>query len=911
MKKLLFGLSLATLASIASAEGTLTGVEVTKVGDGLQVKVTGDDLAQPKTLRLLGGKSFMLEFDARLAGKATTQKVNYGGVSTVGAYWFQAKPAKVRVQIKLDPDAKIAVNQIDGTWMVDINNDSAFQTAELNKVPQGTEPISSIVNPLPAPVAKFIDNNQESNSKILSKLNGENDEMARAMALLSAPDGTPIPGAKSATKKAEVKVESKKATVKEAEGTWTPQPQRNSGVNLQFENTDVVLVLKALAMQTGANIVTAPDVKGQVTVSLSNVSVEEALSLICSLSGLHYAKRNNTWVVAASSQALRGFGAVSANSETRVVPIYSGEGTQIKAAVLKSVPVDNGGFEMVLPSEQLAISSTDVVGDNGVNAGSQAGGSATGADNSVKVQQATNTQTNKKDTYVVVIGPANKLDMLENQIKAIDRGICDALGIEVPSGTSMVRQTYRPKGTKAAFLLQALGGNLPAGATSARIGNVEVNSTPITSISDQVVTFYGRETEVRKLMENAMALDQVGEGNGDFLTYDVKFSDPRAVKQELEAQFPGLQVSIMPGHAAMYNQFVEKMTSQASGGGSASSETQGGSTATQGEQTTELAKNDSLALPFTPYEKTAFPMKLVLRGNRENLGKAMRYLSQVDVSPKQVAIELRVMDLTKEDARKIGLDWNILTGGSVSQLRFSNGNGAAAGANGSFSGGDVNALNRVDSTGTGIALPGGSALNILGMLDDSNNNRNLIARPNLMGLDGRQSELFVGDVIRYIESIQATQNGITVTAKDLPVGVRFSVLPRIGGDGKITLDLRPVVSALTGFTAVPGGGNLPQTSLRVVQETAVVNDGETIAIGGLIQKRNLKEFGGIPFLKDLPLIGRLFSRETTVRQSTEVVFFLTTKIIDKEGGNRISAADPTVNGNYVEPKKEEKKKGGN
>ncbi len=125
MKKLLFGLSLATLASIASAEGTLTNVDWTKVGDGLQVKVSGDDLAQPKVIRLLNGKSFMLEFDARLAGKATTHKVNYGGVSTVNAYWFQARPAKVRVQIKMDPDSKVAVNQIDGTWTVDINSDSS------------------------------------------------------------------------------------------------------------------------------------------------------------------------------------------------------------------------------------------------------------------------------------------------------------------------------------------------------------------------------------------------------------------------------------------------------------------------------------------------------------------------------------------------------------------------------------------------------------------------------------------------------------------------------------------------------------------------------------------------------------------------------------------------------------------
>jgi type II secretory pathway component GspD/PulD (secretin) len=888
MKKLLFGLSLATLASIASAEGKLTDVQWTKVGDGLQVKVTGDDLAQPKIIRLLGGKSFMLEFDARLDGKAKNYKVDCGGVSSVGAYWFQARPAKVRVQLRLDPEAKVSVNQVDGVWTVDVNtNTLGTTTVATNVAPKGTESLPSITDTFPAPVAKFIAAANPNLAKNISATGGD-PEMSRAIALLTSPDGTPVP----VKKKAEPKVEVKKGTtVKETVETWTPAPQRGHGVDLDFVNTDVVQVLKALALQSNSNIVTAPDVKGQVTVSLQNVSVEEALNLITALSSLHYTKIGNTYVVAANSGVLRQFGPMSASSETRVVPIFSGEGTQIKAAVLKSVPVDKGGaFEMVLPSEQIAISQTDVVGDQGT--GTQ-GGATGGGDTGTKVQQATgntNVPNAKRDTYVVIIGPADRLDAVEAQVKMIDRQICNALGIDVPNGTALVTQAYYPKGAKASFLLQAMGGNIPAGQTSIKIGGVDVSATPVTSISEQVITFYGRENEVRHLMEQAAMLDQVGQGNSEFMTYELKYSDPRSVKQELENQFPGLQCSIMPSSASNPSLFTEQEKSQSAGGGQASSTTQSGSQATTGEVSTEIVKNDSLSLPFTPYEKTSYPMKLVLRGSNENLARAMAYLSKVDVSPKQVALELRVMDLTKEDARKIGLDWSILTGGTVQQLRFSNANGAVSGNDGTASG--------------TLGFPGGAVANILASLDDSTNNRKLIARPNLLGLDGRQSELFVGDIIRYIESIQSTQNGITVTAKDLSVGVRFSVLPRIGGDGKVSLDMRPVVSSLTGFTAVPGGGSLPQTSLRVVQQTAVINDGETIAIGGLIQDRNLKSFGGVPILKDLPIIGRLFSRETTSKQRTEVVFFLTAKIVD--AGNRLTAADPSKNGNYVEPKTEKK-----
>ena len=100
-------------------------------------------------------------------------------------------------------------------------------------------------------------------------------------------------------------------------------------------------------------------------------------------------------------------------------------------------------------------------------------------------------------------------------------------------------------------------------------------------------------------------------------------------------------------------------------------------------------------------------------------------------------------------------------------------------------------------------------------LDRIASNTNLIARPNLVVMDGRQSEIFVGDIIRYVQSITNSQNGTSVTTGEVPVGVRLAVLARVGANGNLTLDLRPRVSILDSFTSVPGGGELPQTSSRI------------------------------------------------------------------------------------------------
>ncbi|HRJ95393.1 MAG TPA: type II and III secretion system protein, partial [Fimbriimonadaceae bacterium] len=169
-------------------------------------------------------------------------------------------------------------------------------------------------------------------------------------------------------------------------------------------------------------------------------------------------------------------------------------------------------------------------------------------------------------------------------------------------------------------------------------------------------------------------------------------------------------------------------------------------------------------------------------------------------------------------------------------------------------------------------------------LDKIATKNNLIARPNMRAIDGRETELFVGEVIRYIVSITSGQNGPNVQTAELPIGVRLAVLPRVGGDGSITMDLRPRVSALRGFLDVPNGGQLPQTTERIAQSTVQVQSGDTIAIGGLIQDQDRKEASGVPLLMDIPILGQLFKKTTNTRVRTEVVLFLTVRTIDDAAG---------------------------
>lgn len=268
-------------------------------------------------------------------------------------------------------------------------------------------------------------------------------------------------------------------------------------------------------------------------------------------------------------------------------------------------------------------------------------------------------------------------------------------------------------------------------------------------------------------------------------------------------------------------------------------------------------------------------MKVLLRGTREQIDQAKQYLALVDIAPKQVAVEVRVMELSRDDALKIGLDWSLLTGGTLTNLRVNQGIGTSS---------------SVGGVGSSLGFKGGGTASITGTLDAIANKNNLLARPNILLSDGVLSNIFVGDTVRYVKAIQPSQNGTTIETGEINVGVDFSLAAKIGAGGNITLDFHPVLSILQGFTDVPGGGQLPQTSVRSATSQVQINSGETIAIGGLIQDQDRKSYGGIPILKDLPIIGQLFGRTNNSKVRSEIVFFVTVKEVT--AADRQSPANP-------------------
>jgi type II secretory pathway component GspD/PulD (secretin) len=110
---------------------------------------------------------------------------------------------------------------------------------------------------------------------------------------------------------------------------------------------------------------------------------------------------------------------------------------------------------------------------------------------------------------------------------------------------------------------------------------------------------------------------------------------------------------------------------------------------------------------------------------------------------------------------------------------------------------------------------------------------------------------------------------------EVPVGIILLVHPRVNDNDHITLRVKPVVSTVTSFV-----DGVPQTSTREAETVVRVKNGDTLVIGGLIRDEDVKTMTKVPLLGDLPLVGALFRHYERNHRRSEVMIFLTIKLID-------------------------------
>ena len=256
---------------------------------------------------------------------------------------------------------------------------------------------------------------------------------------------------------------------------------------------------------------------------------------------------------------------------------------------------------------------------------------------------------------------------------------------------------------------------------------------------------------------------------------------------------------------------------------------------------------------------------LILSGPAGDVDALIALLNQVDVAPRQVLVEVRIVDVSPQFVEQLGVQYNF---GNVAVTRANNGAGTIDPSNGQLATPVLSAFNNATFGVLGPSF--GAIISAIRTRTDSR----LLADPRIAVLDNDDASIFIGDTIRTTVS-QASVSGTTIQVLEFPVGIILLVRPRINADGRITMRVHPVVSTVTGL----GAGNIPNTSNREAETTLLMQDGETIVIGGLIRDDFIKSIQEVPILSKLPLLGELFRYRNTTRRHSEIMVFITTRIL--------------------------------
>lgn len=263
---------------------------------------------------------------------------------------------------------------------------------------------------------------------------------------------------------------------------------------------------------------------------------------------------------------------------------------------------------------------------------------------------------------------------------------------------------------------------------------------------------------------------------------------------------------------------------------------------------------------------------LLIMANDRDYQRVLRVIQGLDVVASQVLIEAVIAEVTLNDELQYGVKWQLSKGGTPTAT-FSN--ALTGGVAAAFPG--FNYAINAASIATTL-----SALNALTHV-------NVISTPSLMVLDNKTARLQIGDQVpittQTATSVVTAQTAIVNSITMQDTGVILSVTPRINESGRVQLEIEQEVSSVVKTTT--SKIDSPTIQQRRVKTTVVVNDGEVLALGGMIQDQAAKTSSQIPLLGDLPGLGAIFSDRSNTVRKTELVILITPRVVRDGAESRL------------------------
>ncbi|MCU9947166.1 type IV pilus secretin PilQ [Pseudomonas sp. PDM13] len=264
---------------------------------------------------------------------------------------------------------------------------------------------------------------------------------------------------------------------------------------------------------------------------------------------------------------------------------------------------------------------------------------------------------------------------------------------------------------------------------------------------------------------------------------------------------------------------------------------------------------------------------------QDKLDELRRIVAQLDIPVRQVMIEARIVEANVDYDKSLGVNWR---GARVGDNNF-----VVGGAGGNRVGGGGTSPNTALGTFVDMGVDNASSSIGIGFVTDNTildlelsamektGNGEIVSQPKVVTSDKETAKILKGAEIPYQEA--SSSGATTVSFKE--AALSLEVTPQITPDNRIIMEVKVTKDAPDFSRQVNG---VPPINKNEVNAKVLVSDGETIVIGGVFSNTQTKTTDKVPFLGDLPYLGRMFKRDVVEDSKSELLVFLTPRIMNNQ-----------------------------
>lgn len=593
-------------------------------------------------------------------------------------------------------------------------------------------------------------------------------------------------------------------------------------VTLNFVNAEIESVVKAVGLIANRNFILDPRVKGTVNIVSSKPVA-----------------RDMTYQVLLSALRLQGFSAIEAGGVTKIVPEADAKqnfsitgGRDIKASgdriVTQVYPLQHESATQLVPILRPLITPN----------------------NSISAYANTNT--------LVITDYADNVRRINKIIEAIDQpnyGEVSVIKLQYVSALDLAQTLNRLLGDAPAAATtapQAAAANADSGQKFVVLPDIRSNSLLIRSDNA------ARITRARTLVSQ---LDVAGSQMGNINVVYLRNAEAVKLAETLRAILSGENKSAVPAAASP------------------------ASTGQSGQPATPPAATSS----GSSIQADAQTNSLIITAPDNVYNTLRAVIDKLDARRAQVFVEALIVEVSTDKAAEFGVQW-------MAPLSSGNNNSAVVGGtNFGTDGSNIVNLNTAKvfpNAGLNLGLLqrltiGGqevTGLTALARMLESDANANILSTPNLLTLDNEEAKIIIGKNVPFItgsyaQAAGAAATGATVnpfqTIERKDVGLTLKVKPQVAEGGTVKMQIYQEASSLQDTTNAAG----VITNKRSIESTVLVDDGQIIVLGGLIQDDMRDGLDKVPGLGDIPLLGSLFKTESRKHIKTNLMVFLRPKVL--------------------------------